>query len=307
MEYILSFLVTLILTPVLAKKFKRLGIVGEDLHKEDRRKIPELGGISILTGFLIGILVAFSRYEDVKLLIAALIVTLTGIVGIIDYFKQLSPKEKIVSLSLIGIVLVPFCNPYLFGVNFGILYLLSLPIFFAIVCNFTNMLAGFNGLEIGTGAIACLGLGIVARLSHAETSEVISLTMFACLIAFLLFNKYPAKVFPSDVGTLPIGAAIFCAAVFGKLELYGIIVLIPYAIDALLKYLSVGVMTRQQQKATIVRNGLLYIPEGSNLSLPRLFLKRKPMRERELVIRVWCVEFVFCLFAVFLKVLCGAL
>ncbi|NOZ77214.1 MAG: hypothetical protein GXO65_06015 [Euryarchaeota archaeon] len=49
-------------------------------------------------------------------------------------------------------------------------------------------------------------------------------------------------------------------------------------------------MTREAQKPTVVRGGRLYVPDGGNLSLPRLFLKLRPMTEKELVRRVWMLE-----------------
>lgn len=297
---LISFLTTFVLTPLIAREMVKHGIKGIDLHKEDNREIPEMGGVAIVAGVLSGVLIDYFKYNDERLLVVALLVILVGLLGIIDYFKTLSPKEKMVSLSFIGLLLIPFCETTLFGRYFGIFYTLLVPIFFMIACNFTNMLAGFNGLEIGVGAIASLGVFAVSFLAKEKTSSIIALALFASLLAFLYYNKYPAKVFPGDVGTLPIGAMLFSAIIFGKLELYGLVIFIPYAIDAALKYFSVGVMTRQQQKPTIVRNELLYLPENSNLSLPRIFIKRKPMREKDVVLRVWLIEAFFCLIAVFL-------
>lgn len=297
---LISFLTTFVLTPLIAREMVKHGIKGIDLHKRDNREIPEMGGIAIVVGILLGVIIAYSKYSDERLLVVALLVILTGLLGIIDYFKTLSPKEKVISLSSIGLLLIPFCETTLFGRDFGILYTLLVPIFFMIACNFTNMLAGFNGLEIGVGAIASLGVFTVSFLAKEKISSIVALALFASLLAFLYYNKYPAKVFPGDVGTLPIGATLFSAIIFGKLELYGLVIFIPYAIDAALKYFSVGVMTRQQQKPTIIKNGLLYLPENSNLSLPRIFIKRKPMREKDVILRVWLIEAFFCLIAIFL-------
>ncbi len=160
-------------------------------------------------------------------------------------------------------------------------------------CNFTNMLAGFNGLEIGTGAIAALSIAAIALIKQQTASFLIAIAISASLLAFLYYNKFPARVFPGDAGTLPIGAALFSAAVIGKLELYAAIVFIPYALDAALKLMSAGIMTRESQEPTQVKNGKLYVPQGSNLSLPRLFLLRGAMREDELVRRVWLAEALF--------------
>ncbi len=167
--------------------------------------------------------------------------------------------------------------------------------------NFTNMLAGFNGLEIGTGAIASLGVAFLAFLNQSLAGFVLSSSMFGALLAFFYYNRYPARVFPGDVGTLIIGAALFSSIVFGRFYLTGAIVFIPYVLDASLKYFSVGVMTRQSQTPTVLRDGKLFIPEGSNMSLARFFLKRKALTESDVVKKVWLVETLFCLFAILLE------
>jgi UDP-N-acetylglucosamine--dolichyl-phosphate N-acetylglucosaminephosphotransferase len=173
-----------------------------------------------------------------------------------------------------------------------------MPIFFMFACNFTNMLAGFNGLEIGTGAIASFGMALLAYMNNSIDGFILSSAMFGALLAFLYYNRYPAKVFPGDVGTLIIGAALFTSMVLSKAELPGAIIFVPYAADAALKYLSVGVMTRESQSPTQLREGKLYVPGGSNLSLARFFIRRRAMTEPEVVLRVWAVEAIFVLIAV---------
>lgn len=42
----------------------------------------------------------------------------------------------------------------------------------------------------------------------------ISFSMLGALLAFLFYNKYPANVFPGDVGTLIIGACIVSYCIY---------------------------------------------------------------------------------------------
>ncbi|MFQ6135699.1 MAG: multidrug transporter [Candidatus Hydrothermarchaeales archaeon] len=299
---IISFVVAFLSTPKLADKLKERGIMGVDIHKEERPEIPEMGGLAIVAGFLISTIVAYLLYRDLRILIGIILVLLTAALGVFDRFKPLSPIQKIISLALIGLILVPFSIPPSYG-YYGIFYLIFIPFFFMCACNFTNMLAGFNGLEIGTGAIAALGVVGLSIIDQSSASFILSSCIFGALLAFLYYNKYPAKVFPGDVGTLIIGAALFSAIVFGRFYLTGAIVFIPYALDAALKYLSAGIMTRESQAPTGIKDGKLYIPEGSNLSVARIFLRRRAMPEREVVKRVWIVEACFSIFALILEVL----
>jgi UDP-N-acetylglucosamine--dolichyl-phosphate N-acetylglucosaminephosphotransferase len=293
-----AFFITFALTPILKNKLKERGIIGTDLHKPGKVEIPEMGGIAVLAGFSISIIAAYYLYSFTSLLIGLAAVLLVGAIGIIDGIKKLTAIQKVLSLSAVGLLLVPYSNTVILGYDFGVMYLVFVPIFFMFACNFTNMLAGFNGLEIGTGAIASLGMAVVAYLNGSTEGAVLSGTMFACLLAFLYYNRYPAKVFPGDVGTLIIGAALFTTMIISKVELLGAVIMLPYITDAALKYLSVGIMTRESQAPTELKEGKLHVPEGSNISLARLFIRRKPITEPGVVWRVWAVEGACCALAV---------
>ncbi|MEH8576347.1 hypothetical protein RAG68_29700, partial [Klebsiella pneumoniae] len=120
-----------------------------------------------------------------------------------------------------------------------------------------------------------------------------ALIFSASYLGLLIFNKYPAKVFPGDVGTLPIGAFLAVLAVVYKEYIPFLVIMMPYVIDASLKYLSAGVMSRDEHKPTTLKeDGKLYYI-GGYLSLPRLILKYKPMREPHLVTVLWIIGIFF--------------
>ena len=55
------------------------------------------------------------------------------------------------------------------------------------------------------------------------------------LIAFMKFNYVPAKVFPGDVLTYPIGALIAAMAILGNFERIALFFFIPYILETGLK------------------------------------------------------------------------
>jgi len=284
--FFISFVITFALTPLLAKYFKYVGIVGIDLHKEERKEIPEMVGTAIFIG-------AFTALVYHGIFIPLIALNLVEVFGIYDGIFKLKAWHKLSSFFLIGVIY------FYLAENVAPLEVLFLASFlFMCAVNFTNMLAGFNGLEIGTGTIAMLGIFLSALAKKAELSMIISLSFLGALLAFLYYNRYPAKVFPGDAGTLIIGAALFLAIYYGKLYLSGLLVFIPYLLDASLKFFTAGIMTRESQTPTIVKNGLLFIPEKSNLSLPRLLLKIKPMSEKNLVYALLSIELIFAVLAV---------
>lgn len=292
---ILAFLITLVFTPLVGEFSRGRGILSPDLHKEGKPLIPELVGVTILlasSGVLLG---AYLVLNAQVLLITGLAVTLAGLLGVADHYRPLTPGMKILGLVLIGLVYYagPLPEGYLF---------LLIPLLFMTACNFTNMLAGFNGLEIGVGAVASLGVAAAAYLNGAPESFLIASTMGAALLGFLYYNRYPARVFPGDAGTLPIGAALFSAVLYGGLYLPGLVIFLPYVLDAGLKYVSAGVMSRHHQEPTLLRDGKLYPPAGGNLSLARLLLRVKPMGEKELVALLWLIEALFVSLGIALEV-----
>ena len=64
---------------------------------------------------------------------------------------------------------------------------------------------------------------------------LILLCMIASLIAFLFYNRCPAKVFPGDVLTYSIGALIAATAVLGNLEKFALFIFIPNIMEVFLK------------------------------------------------------------------------
>jgi UDP-N-acetylglucosamine--dolichyl-phosphate N-acetylglucosaminephosphotransferase len=274
----------------------RKGIVGIDLHKEGNLKIPEMGGVAIFFSTIVVLSYYYMRGFD-ELLTPIFALYIIGTLGIIDGYIRLSAAQKISSFFVIGVFLT-------WGLGFrGLVPYLLLGFLFMATVNFTNMLAGFNGLEIGTGAIAAIGLTIVSYLAGKTPSLIISSTLAGALLAFLFYNRFPAKVFPGDVGTLIIGSALFSSAILGGLYIPAIVIFIPYIIDASLKFISAGMMTRESQKPTIVKNGKLYVPEDTNLSLARVFLRRQALTEKQVVTRIWIVEAIFASLAITLEVI----
>ena len=126
--------------------------------------------------------------------------------------------------------------PFIGSVNLGLLYpLLVIPIGIVGACTTFNFLAGHNGLEAGQGILILAALSVVAYFTNSPWLTVIGVCMVLALIAFLFFNKFPAKVFPGDVLTYPIGGLIAVMAILGNFEKIALFFFIPYIIEVFLK------------------------------------------------------------------------
>lgn len=291
----IAFLMTFGVMPQLIKRLKNADIVGKDIHKITKPEVAEMGGIGILFGFSIAIMIGVYLYPEwqSQLTISLIVILLTGIIGIVDDLIMLSSKEKLILLWIAGLPIMWVTPP-----NVGIIYMLSIPIAVSIASNLTNMLAGLNGIETGLGVIALTSLTLSCIIMNKYDVAIISFSMLGALLAFLFYNKYPANVFPGDVGTLIIGASIAIIAFIGRVKIIAFIVLIPNIIDGLLKFKSAGVMERQNFKPTEVKeNGLLVAPQGGFNSLIRSILK-KPMKEHQVVYIIWFIGIVFGLIGI---------
>ncbi|MGH7124203.1 MAG: phospho-N-acetylmuramoyl-pentapeptide-transferase [Stellaceae bacterium] len=87
--------------------------------------------------------------------------------------------------------------------------------------NAVNLTDGMDGLAGGLSAIAFAAIALLLPGAMAG-EKAVAMTLCGALIAFLIFNRYPARVFMGDTGSLAIGFALAAMAVQ-----QGLIILLP--------------------------------------------------------------------------------
>ena len=55
-----SFVFTHLTTPWLISRLEKAGIVGRDMNKPGKKMVPEMGGLAIIGGFVVGVLLAIA-------------------------------------------------------------------------------------------------------------------------------------------------------------------------------------------------------------------------------------------------------
>lgn len=247
-----SFLATFFVTPVLVRKLSAAGIVGRDMNKPGFPKVPEMGGLGVMVGFVAGVLLSIALYTfhvvefDLNLtyLLAGLSTVLVmALVGIFDdlFVMRQSVKAMLPLLASLPLVAIKvgvtrMTFPLIGEVDFGILFpLLLIPLGITGASNATNMLAGFNGLEAGLGMVMTATVGIAAFALGRVEAVIISFAMLGALLAFLRYNWYPAKILIGDVGTLTIGAVVAVSVIVGNIEKIGFILILPFFVELFLK------------------------------------------------------------------------
>lgn len=309
-----SLVASLVGGVLMVPRLGRTGIFGHDLHKSGRPKIPEMGGLITVAGFGAGVLMAvglmtffplLSGVNYVHLLAVLSTVLLTTLIGIVDDLMDIRQLAKafLPLVAALPLVTVQIGRTWmelpLFGrVEFGILYpLILVPVGITGAANALNMLGGFNGLELGMGLAAMGSLALIAAMVDAPTSLLLLVAGCGALLGTLPFNRYPAKVFVGDVGTLSMGAIIAASVMIGGLQAAGLIVIVPYMVDFVLKALHRFPTTGWAGE--LGEDGKLRCPAHGPVSLPQLVMKLTGgVSEKSLVLILTGVEAVFGLIAV---------
>lgn len=286
--YALAFVITLLVTPTIAKTMKTHNITGKDVHKPIQPEIPEMGGLSYICGLTVVIGLAFFFMHEPQYAAALSVLLLTACIGTYDDLKGLNQIKKLILTLFVGIPLFFFVEDtsvdFIVGsVDFSWVYYILVLLGVAACANATNILAGFNGEETGLGGIASFSLGICCIILNLKVPQLLLFSLSLSLFAFLIFNKYPAHIFPGDVGTLPIGALIAVSVIFGKIELLGFIALLPAITEFFLK-MRIR-FTGKEYGPTKVVNGKLYPPPY--LSVANVLTRKFSLTEKTLVYTLW--------------------
>ena len=329
---IVSFLITIISTKFLMSYFLSAGIIAEDKNKSKSTRLPGSGGVAVAFGTVVGILVyifggsfVFTPVLSISNLMAVgLSIMLIAFVGFLDDINVKSKSVKATGmmdirqglkqwqkplLTVVGALPLIAINagvsvvsiPFIGQVDLGLLYpLLVLPLAIIFVPNAVNLLGGFNGLEAGTSLVASLGLLVYSVFFGNYIGALISTILFASLLAFLLFNAYPAKILPGDSLPYTIGGAFVAIMAMGNAETFGVIIFIPWIIEFLLhargKFDVTDLGIRQ-------RDGTFKAPYGKKIySLTHVMMNLKRMKEYEVPIYLSLIEGVFVVLALLLKV-----
>ncbi|ASJ13193.1 MraY family glycosyltransferase [Thermococcus thioreducens] len=282
---LIGLTLTLILTPYIAGRMKRAGITGRDIHKMNQPEVAEMGGMAVL----LTIPIALSPFMDEKIMGVLTVFLLFGVAGIIDDLTNLRQLHKVflsllVSVPVAFFGIAPEVDLFGYTLNLGVLYPVFAVLFVTGSANLVNMLAGFNGLEVGTSTII---LGILALITDGN-ARLIALTGMGAALGFLWWNRYPARVFPGDTGTLSLGALIGLVALTGKVEAYAALLLLPHFLDFAIKAVGVRFGVRRHGRTTVLPDGTLRAPPYP--SFLGIIMRKVRVTEPRLVAIVWLIE-----------------
>jgi UDP-N-acetylglucosamine--dolichyl-phosphate N-acetylglucosaminephosphotransferase len=277
--------------PIMIPKLRAARVIGHDRNKPDRPEVAEMGGLGIFVAFNSGVflILAFGdmRPDQQTPIFASLVVAAGAcITGIIDDLVVLRQAFKAFIPFVFAAPLALFLSqtsvafPFVGEVGFGVLYpLVLVPLAIACGSNAFNILEGFNGLGAGIGIVMSAGLAMIAYINGNVWGIVLLLPLLASLIGFLWFNRYPARVFPGDTGTLFIGCVLAAGAILSRIEFWALLIFLPHIVEFALKART---RFRAQSFASRVVDGRL-VHDGPILSLTHFFMRHGRHTESSLV------------------------
>jgi phospho-N-acetylmuramoyl-pentapeptide-transferase len=250
LTFVVTFAVALALYPPFIRVLRRVKagqVIQEELPDSHQKKAgtPTAGGVLFATIAIVGgVLASVAGHAGALPAVSGLVAG--GLLGFADDRSKLMVGTRGIPARLKFPLQIVLAIPVAWLATLqGASHQLFLPatpwlVFpFAVLAivataNAVNLTDGMDGLAGGLSAIAVAAL--VLLLPGAQAGEkAVAMSLCGALVAFLVFNRYPARVFMGDTGALAIGFALAAMAVQ-----QGVIVLLPLiALVFVLETLSV--------------------------------------------------------------------
>lgn len=202
-------------------------------RKKHDKPISLIGGVPMFISFFLVYLIFIDKGGYVKESIIILITSfMIFAIGLLDDYNKTKGVEfpiiprfiiQIISSIFIyksGIVFIGFTN--LITGNYIILpiilqFILTITWIFG-VTTVINWIDGIDGLAGTIVAIASATMFIVAFIKGQNISASLSMALLGIVLAFLIFNKFPAKVFMGDSGANFLGFILSIIALEGSFK-----------------------------------------------------------------------------------------
>jgi UDP-GlcNAc:undecaprenyl-phosphate/decaprenyl-phosphate GlcNAc-1-phosphate transferase len=211
----IAFTVTFLAIPVIifvAEK-KKLYDLPDTSRKLHRSPIPSLGGLGIFAGFVLSsmVMIPFSIAPDFQYYFAAALVIF--FLGLKDDILDISAINKFIGQALAAFLIIYKGNVHIISMH-GFLGINELPPMFSliftyltviVIVNSFNLIDGVDGLASSLALMAALIFGVYFSVVNMLPYAILSFALAGSLVAFIIFNFQPAKIFMGDTGSLLLG------------------------------------------------------------------------------------------------------
>jgi phospho-N-acetylmuramoyl-pentapeptide-transferase len=262
----IAFLLTVLLMPLFIPLLRRMKF-GQSIREEGpeshmkKTGTPTMGGLVYLIAIIVTVLAVafFAELMSAEVTVLLLVLAGYGLIGFLDDFIKvvlkrnlgLTSLQKLIAQIVIAVISffllsgidfdtslkIPFTEA---SIELSALYVAFLIFWLVGFSNAVNLTDGLDGLVAGTASIAFAAFGIIAVHQDQLGVAVFTFSVAGALLGFLVFNKYPAKVFMGDTGSLALGGALAMVSVLLKQELLLLLIGLVFVIETLSVILQVG-------------------------------------------------------------------
>lgn len=229
--FLLSFITIFVLMPyyIKALKNRQINQVTSDYalnEFKNKDKTPIMGGLLfVIIPIIIYIIVNPKGIIEQSTLFVVLSFILFCLIGFLDDIlviirnnnEGLSPLTRIImefvfSVGLYFIfskiipcqITIPFIN---IGIQISpIIFIPFMSLLYMAEANAVNFTDGMDGLCAGVSFIGLISLLILTIVRNETNIAILIICILGGLLAYLHYNKYPAKIFMGDSGSLALGA-----------------------------------------------------------------------------------------------------
>jgi UDP-GlcNAc:undecaprenyl-phosphate GlcNAc-1-phosphate transferase len=221
-SFFTAFLITFMAIPSIIRiaEIKHLFDVPDE-RKSHTTNVPTLGGLAIFAGLIFSLTFWASQKEIVELQYIIAAIMILFFMGMKDDLFDLVAYKKLAGQLMASFILVHWANINItsfYGI-FGIDAISTIPIYLfsmftiVVITNSFNLIDGIDGLAGMIGALAATTFGIWYYCVGMTQYVVLSASLVGSLLAFLYYNKTPAKIFMGDTGSLIVGVVLSILAI----------------------------------------------------------------------------------------------
>lgn len=219
LSFLTAFIITLLIIPkiiVFAQKFRLYDSAGA--RSSHIGEIPIFGGIAIFLGIIFSLII-WAEIDQIQFIIVSMFVVF--FIGVIDDLLSLSVGKKLIG-QIIAILIIIYLQELQIDNMHGVLGVFELTEIIAtlftvfvviVITNGFNLIDGVDGLAGSLGIIASFSFGILGLFSGHTSMALLAFTLMGALLGFLINNKYPAKIFMGDTGSLVVGLILSILAI----------------------------------------------------------------------------------------------
>lgn len=297
------FAVSFILTYVVMRIERRLGLLAVDAHKPHKPLIPKLGGLALLVHFSILVIIIRLFTNSLNILMNLyphlLAVVLAGLIGLVDDVIGINAVVKLLVFMLPSLPVIMFSSyvphpyiPLVGSLRLTIVYPLLIALTYTVISNAFNMSDTHNGTIMIISLFLMLVLGITSMLKGPQPLEgfkfMLMLSLFT-LIAYAPFNIYPARIFNGNCGSYLIGALMASLIIMSRREFTALLALIPLILNGFSILASIrGLRSKEYIPRPVIVNeeGLIEANKDVNspITLVQLFTLSGRLSEKEVII-----------------------